>query len=150
MNAEKQKTATTELFDIIYKNVKMNSDRIVDIIKKANDSGLREELTKQLDDFEERAGKICVALLENGEEAKEESLINKIGAKIDTAFGTLMNSDTSKLAEILIESYGDSATQLTKAIREYENTNCSEESLGMARDVLALQETCIERMKCFL
>jgi hypothetical protein len=58
MNTVKEKTeknATQELLCELYKNVKMGSDSIINIMPKVNGKELRQEMTAELNRYEEFA-----------------------------------------------------------------------------------------------
>ena len=89
-------------------------------------------------------------LAREGEEAKEESFLTKMGAKMGMAMNTMMDSTTSHLAEMMIEGATMGVTDMTKLVREYENSNCSEEALSLAKEIIGFQEKTVEKMKAYL
>ena len=63
---------------------------------------------------------------------------------------TMMDSTSSHIAEMMMEGYTMGITDMTKDIREYENTKASESSLKLARDIVSYHEECFKKMKSFL
>jgi predicted translin family RNA/ssDNA-binding protein len=51
---------------------------------------------------------------------------------------------------MMMEGYTMGIADMTKDIREYENTTASEASLKLAREVVNYYERCYDRMKKFL
>lgn len=150
MNSVKEKTSDKTMLDAMYKNVKMGADSIIDILDKAKDKPFREELTAQIERYEEYASKIGKMICDDGSTPKEEKLMTKMSAKLGMAMNTMTDSSTSHLAQMVIEGATMGTTELTRLIREHENTNCSESTLKLARDVVKFEESTIETMKKFL
>ncbi|MBQ8345487.1 MAG: hypothetical protein IJY42_04375 [Clostridia bacterium] len=147
---QQNQTPTERLLGAMYKNVKMGADSILNILPKAEDKEMRSELTGLMDKFEGYAGRIREMLAREGEEAKEESFLTKMGAKMGMAMNTMMDSTTSHLAEMMIEGATMGVTDMTKLVREYENSNCSEEALSLAKEIIGFQEKTVEKMKAYL
>ena len=100
---EQNKTATEQLLDAMYKNVKMGADSILNILPMAQDKEMRTELTRQMEKFEGYATKISAMLHKEGESPKEEGFLTKMSAKMGMAMNTMLDSTTSHLAEMMIE-----------------------------------------------
>ena len=150
MNTVQEKTATQEFLGELYKNMKMGSDSIVNILPKVDGKELRQELTAELDRYEEFAKEIAKELHASGEEAKEDNILSKLGAKVGMAMNTMMDSTDSHIAQMMIEGATMGITENTKLIHEYENKNCSERSLKLARETVRFMEDSVERMKNYL
>ena len=150
MNSVKETVRDKTMLDAMYKNVKMGADSIIDILDKAKDKPFREELTAQIERYEEYASKIGKMICDDGNTPKEENLMAKMSAKVGMAMNTMTDSSTSHLAQMVIEGATMGTTELTRLIREHENTNCSESTLKLARDVVKFEEATIETMKKFL
>ena len=146
----KQSSATLKLLEALYKNVKMGSDSIIDIMPKVSDEELRSELTGELERYGEFSKKIETAILNMGEDAKDQGILAKIGTKMSVAMNTMMDSTTSHIAEMMIQGATMGVTDATKLLREYESTSCSEEALSIARELIKYEEDTVERLKKFL
>lgn len=142
--------ATKKLLDALYKNVKMGADSILDLMPKVGDEDMRSELTSELEKYDSFATEIKNMLLEIGEEAKDESILAKLGTKMSVTMNTLMDSTTSHIAEMMIQGGTMGITDATKTLREYENTSCSEEALSLAKRIIKYEEDTVERLKEFL
>ena len=141
---------TVEFLEQIYKNVKMGSESIVDLLPKVRDDGLRQEMTAQLNRYEEFAKKLGDMIYDGGETPKEEGLLAKMGIKIGMAMNTMTDATTSHLAQMMIEGATMGITENTKLIRQYENKSCSEKALSLARQTVSFMEDTVERMKKYL
>ena len=153
MNTVKEKTeknSTQELLCELYKNVKMGADSIINIMPKVSGKELRQEMTAELNRYEEFAKEIANELHEAGEEAKEDNILAKLGAKMGMAMNTMMDSTDSHIAQMMIEGATMGITENTKLIHEYENKHCSERSLKLARETVRFMEDSVERMKKYL
>ena len=143
-------SANAELLDKMYKNVKMGSDSMINIMNKVTDEGLRRELTSELTKYEDYSKQISQMIYDCGGRPKEENIVTKLSAKMGMAMNTMTDSTTSHLAEMVIEGATMGMTDMTKAVREYENSNCSEDALRLARDIATFEDNSIEKLKKFL
>ena len=144
------KTCTEEFLGDLYKNMKMGADSIVNILPKVQDGDLKQELTAELNRYEEFAKEIGNMLYEEGETPKEESFLAKLGAKMGMAMNTMMDSTSSHIAQMMIEGATMGITENTKLIRQYENKRCSEQALSLAKETVRFMEDSVERMKQYL
>lgn len=145
-----EKNSTQEFLGELYKNVKMGSDAIVNIMPKVTGKELRQELTAELNRYEEFAKEIANEITSAGNDPKEENILAKLGAKMGMAMNTMMDSTDSHIAQMMIEGATMGITENTKLIHEYENKHCSERSLKLARETVAFMEDSVERMKNYL
>ncbi len=141
---------TAELLDRMYKNVKMGAQSIVTLMPKVKKDELREEMTSELARFEEYSAEIKKMLNKQGIEAKEENVVTRLSSKAGIMMNSMMDSTASHIAEMMMEGYTMGIADMTKDIREYENSKASEASLKLARDIVAFQEDCFSKMKSFL
>ena len=146
------KTSTAHLLERLFKNVKMGSDSIMSLLPKidAENDKFKSDLTLQLNGYERFASRINTMLCEAGEEAKEDSIINKMSAKVGTTMNTLMDSSVSHIADMMIQGSTMGITDTTKLLREFENTSASEGALSLARDIIQFEDENSERMKAYL
>ena len=146
----KSNIATKKLLEDLYKNVQMGSDSIIDLMPKVGDENMKNELTCELEQYDSFAKEIRNILLDMGEDAKDESILAKLGTKMSVTMNTLMDSTTSHIAEMMIQGGTMGITDATKTLREYENTSCSEEALSLAKRIIKYEEDTVERLKEFL
>lgn len=152
MATAKTMSATAEMLEKLYKNVKMGADSITALLPKieSEDAKFKSDLTMQLSGYEELATRINTILREAGEQPREDSLMTKMSAKMGTAMNTLMDDSVSHIADMIIQGSTMGITDTIKVLREYENTSASEKSLALARDIIKFEEQNVERMKAYL
>lgn len=143
-------TATLNLLEAMYKNVRMGADSIIDIMPKVADEDMRTELTSELERYEKFSKEIEDIVLNMGEEAKDQGILAKLGTKMSVAMNTMVDSSRSHIAEMMIKGGTMGITDATKLLREYESTSCSEEALSIARRIIKYEEETVERLKKFL
>ena len=118
MNATKQKQQAKEdlFFNEIYKNAKMGADTVINILPHIKNDALRSIVTMQLDGYEKYAAHAAEALAERGLCAKEENFVARGFARIGVALGTMVDSSTGRIAEIMIDSSNMCITEMTKRL----------------------------------
>lgn len=141
---------TAVLLNELYQNLKMGADAIVNILPKVRDADLKQELTAQLNRYEEFAKEIGDQITEEGGTPKEEGMMAKLSAKAGMAMNTMMDSSSSHIAQMMIEGATMGITENTKLIRQYENKTCSEKALSLAKQSVRFMEDSVERMKRYL
>ena len=144
------KNETAELLDRMYKNVTMGSESIVTLMPKVKDEALRTEMTKELSKLENYSSKISKMLYEEGSEPKEDSVVSRMASKMGINMNTMLDSTSSHIAEMMMEGYTMGIADMTKDIRERENSKVSEASMKLAREIVAFQEDSFSQMKKFL
>ena len=111
---------------------------------------LREEMTAELNRYEDFAKQIGDAIYDEGDTPREDGFLTKLGAKMGMAMNTMMDDSDSHIAQMMIEGATMGITENVKLIRTYENKSCSEEALSLARDTVRFMEDTVERMKNYL
>ena len=85
-----------------------------------------------------------------GVEAKEENPMTKLWASVGMAMNTLTDSSDSHIAQMIAEGSTMGITDGIKLLRDYENTDVSEEALAFARDVIQFEEHNLEKAKSYI
>ena len=150
INQNEQRAQTTMLLEELYKNAKMGAEALLSMLPKVADSNMRRDLTAQLDGYEGYAKQAEQYLCEQGKEAKDAGVWQKMTAKVGIGVNTLMDSDTSHLAEMVIEGSNMNITASVKLLREYENCRVSEKALRLCRDMIDFEQRNVERMQNYL
>ena len=148
--ATKNEKCTADVLSKLYKYVKMGSDSIINLLPKVEEGELKTKLTKQLGGYEADAMELKKMLEELDVVPEEEGRITKMSSKIGIMMNTMIDSTASHIAQMIIEGSTMAITEITKLIREYENTSCSEKSITFARRIIEFEEKNIETMKAFL
>ena len=141
---------TPELLCYIYKNVKMGSDAIVDLLPKVKDSNFRAALTEQLGGYEKFADEAEKQLTPMGIEPREEPMMKKVMTKMGIAMNTMADASVGHMAEMLIKGSTMGNTDMTKHVREFEGEGCPEQALRLGRELITFEQNNIEKMKTFL
>ncbi len=144
---QQTKTREVEMLEKVYKNMKMGSDSMVNLMPAAKDDEFKKLMTAQLDGYEKFASEARGRLLSIGGEPKEENIMTKMWASVGMKMNTAMDSTTSHLAEMIIEGSNMGMTDTIKVLREYENTDVPEDSLRLLKDIIKFEEKNIEIMK---
>jgi len=141
---------TADLLQAVYKNVKMASDSILNLMPKVEDKQLKSDMTVQLSAYEAFASRTAKLLAEEGVKPEEEGTITKMAAKWGSMMNTLRDSTSSHIAEMMVEGATMGVNDMLKQIRESENTTVSESALRLARDVCRFEEKTVEEMRDYL
>ena len=150
INQNEQRAQTTMMLEELYKNAKMGAEALLSMLPKVADSNMRRDLTAQLDGYEGYAKQAEQYLCEQGKEAKDAGVWQKMTAKVGIGVNTLMDSDTSHLAEMVIEGSNMNITASVKLLREYENCRVSEKALRLCRDMIDSEQRNVDRMQNYL
>lgn len=150
MDTVKTKTATADLLQAVYKNVKMASDSILNVMPKVKNEKLKHEMTVQLSAFDAFASRTAKLLAKEGVKPEEGSTVTKLTSKWGTMVNTMIDSTASHIAEMMIEGATMGANDMIKQLREAENGTASEDSLQLARDVCTFEEKIVKDMKVYL
>ena len=142
--------ATATLLQAVYKNVKMGGDSLLNLMSKVRDERLKSAMTVQLSVYEAFSSRAAKLLGEEGIKPEDKGVVTKLSSKWGMAMNTMLDSTTSHLAEMIIEGATMGVNDMITQIREKENSNASEASLRLARDVCEFEEKTIEEMKAFL
>ena len=141
---------TATLLQEIYKNVKMASDSILNLMPKIKDPKLKNDLTVELSVYEAYASRAAKLLAEEGAKPEEEGTVTKLASKWGSMMNTMIDSTSTHIAEMIVEGATMGVNDMLKQIRECENTSVSESAMKLARDVCAYEEKTIEEMKEYL
>ena len=145
--AQKEKITTVELYQEVYKGCKMGADSLVNLLPKVNDESLRNEITAQLDRYEDYASQAREKLFDLDKTPKEENPISKRSAKMGVMMNTMLDATSSHIAQMIIEGCSMGITELLKAVHAYGEKDEAEQ---LARDVISFEESCSENMKKYL
>ncbi len=150
MSSVETMTKTAELAGLIYKDMKMGADSIINLLPKVEDEKIKARMTEQLDGYEKFAKQARRILEVEGVAPKEEGIMAKMGAKMGMSMKTMVDSTSSHIAELLMEGSVMGISELTRALRNFENTDCSEETLRMCRDIITFENDNLDKAKNYL
>ena len=147
MQATKATITEESFLGAIYKNSKMGADSIINLLPKVTDNGLKNEITAQLERYEEYASQARDKLFELDQSPKEENPLTKMGAKMGVMMNTMLDATSSHIAQMIIEGCSMGITELLKAVHAYDTKDDAEK---LAREVISFEESCSENMKKYL
>ena len=152
MNATKQMHREKEdlFFGEIYKNAKMGADTVINILPHIKNDALRSIVTMQLDGYEKYAAHAATALAERGLCAKEENFVARGLSRIGVAIGTMVDSSTGRIAEIMIDGSNMCITEMTKLLNEHEAQKSAKQAATLARELVRFEEQNLAVLKGYL
>jgi len=137
-----------ELANRIYENVRMASYAIDCIIEKIENEKLAKLLRKQNKFYLETVVKIEKFAKSQKFELKDINPILKGMSYISIKTKTIMNNDSPKLAEMLIQGTTMGITDSLKAMSEFKSKN--EKLTTIANDIISHEEEFVDSLKTFL
>ena len=150
MSKTVQPTATAELLGAVYKNVKMATDSLLSLMPKVKDEALKNDMTVQISVYDGFASRAAKLLAEEGCKPEEEGSITKLSAKMGMLMGTLKDSGTSHLAEMIIEGSVMGVNDMVKQIGEAEAKGVEGEALHLARALCEYEEKIAKELRSYL
>ena len=147
---KKTNGAEMALLDKMYKNVKMGSDSLINIMNRVNDESLKKELTAELTKYEDYAKQVSKKIYDCGGTPKEENVVAKMSAKMGMAMNTMTDSTTPHLAEMVIQGATMGMTDMKKSISEFSDSDVSQETMTLAKDIAAFEDNSVNKLKKFL
>lgn len=145
---EKEMNIENELANRIYENVRMASYAIDCIIEKIENKKLAELLRKQNKFYLSAVLDVEDFAKKSNFELKDINPISKGMSYISIKTKTIMNNDSPKLAEMLIQGTTMGITDTLKALSEFKSKN--EELNSIARSVVSHEEEFVDSLKTFL
>ena len=141
---------TAALLQAIYKNVKMASDSILNLMPKVKDAKLKNDLTVQLSVYEAYSSRAAKLLADEGVKPEDESTVTKLASKWGTMMNTMMDSTSTHLAKMVIEGATMGVNDMMEQIRDAKRGDVSEDVIRLAQDVCDYEERTVEQMRSYL
>ena len=139
---------TVELLQRTLENARMGEDAFGQLLDKARDQKLREELMYQQAQYRETVRTAEEQLFARGGVPHAKSSLSRMNAWMGMEMGTLLDRSPEHLADMVIQGQTMGVIEMTKARSEYVDADTAAQ--GVASDFLAKQQDGIERMKAFL
>ena len=133
----------------IYKNTKMGADAIINLLPHVKEDAMRTLMTRQLDGYEKYAARAAKHLEELGEQPREESLLTRWFARIGMAWGTMLDSTTSHIAEMMVKGSNMGITDMTKLLNAHADVH-AQDAARLANEVISFEEHNLECMRRYL
>ena len=128
----------------------MGSDSLINIMNRVNDESLKKELTAELTKYEDYAKQVSKKIYDCGGTPKEENMVAKMSAKMGMAMNTMTDSTTPHLAEMVIQGATMGMTDMKKSISEFSDSDVSQETMTLAKDIAAFEDNSVNKLKKFL
>ena len=144
------KSCTATVLNELYKNVDMSKESLLDVLPKIKNSEFSSEITSQLEEYSRFEKKLVPLIKAECADPKPQGVVSKMSAKLGIEMKTMMDPADERIAKMVIEGTTMGITDTIRLVRDYENSNCSEEALSLARELVSFQEKCVERTKKFL
>ena len=144
------RNCTKELLEELEKDVHMATLALNNIMPKVKNSDLSAEFVKELGKYSEYSDQISKMIRDAGGEPKDANVFSKITSKVGIEMNTLTDPTDEHIAQMAIEGTTMGITDIIRQLRDFENSNCSEEALSLAREIVSYQEKTVEKLKSFL
>jgi len=136
------------VLDELSKGACMGRDAIHFILDKVEDDKLKEELNRQYREYKEISEEINKIYPEYSEdEPHKTNAMNKVMTWYGIEMKTLMDSSTSKIAELLMQGTNMGIIE-GRRLLNHKDTN--EEINKLVEKYVEVQETAVEKLKTFL
>ncbi len=139
-----------QILNAVYKNVKMATDSLLNLMPKVHDEALKSDMTVQLSTYEAFASRAAKKLGEFGVKPEEEGMMTKIGAKMGCMMNTIKDSTAGHLAEMIIEGATMGINDMYKQVREGKAADIDPDIIQLCEDLLRYEEKTVEQMKEYL
>ncbi len=139
---------STELLQRTLENARMGEDALGQLLDKARDQRLREELMRQQDQYRAVVRSAESQLYAAGAVPRAKTGLARAGAWMGMEMETLMDRSPEHLADMVIQGSTMGVIEMTKARNELSDADA--QAQGIASDFVAKQQDGIDRMKAFL
>lgn len=138
-----------ELLAEIYRNCQLALESISDVLPEVEDEKLREEITRQHEEYEKISAQAAMLAKDKVLEVKEPNPMKKAMMWGSIKMNTLTDNSRSHIADMMIQGTVMGLTSLKTSYGERPE-NDDEEISALMRDLIALEEGFEERLKTYL
>ena len=139
--------ANETLLNELYKNTTMGGDSLVNLMDKAEDPGMRAEMTREIEKYREYSNRAAELLGKCGLKPEEPGMMAKAGSKMGMVFNTMLDTTTSHIAEMMINGAVMGIINIEKQLNSAEHDG---EARKLAEDVLAFEKSTADNLARFL
>lgn len=137
-----------EILKEVQKNTGMAVKAINTISEKVCDDIMKYELSKEKRKYSDIYNKAEDRLLQDKAEGYHGSAMEDMMLKSAINMNTMLNCSSSKIAELMIQGSNRGITSMWKSMNHHEGA--TETSLEIAKELMDLEEKCIEQLKRYL
>lgn len=138
-----------ELLAEIYRNCQLALESISDVLPEVEDEKLREEITKQHEEYEKISAQAALIAKNKALEVKEPNPMKKAMMWGSIKMNTLTDNSRSHIADMMIQGTVMGLTSLKTSYNERPEKD-DEEISALMRNLIALEEGFEERLKAYL
>lgn len=137
-----------ELLNFVYQNAQMGVETIHQILKAVEHEGLKKQLQRQMEEYEDFQKEAAGMLEQNGYDEKGIRSFEKIRTYLMVNFQTMTDRTTSHIAEMMMIGSNMGVIQAVKNLKKYDNVDKNVKDL-MER-LRKKEEQNLEKLKEFL
>lgn len=137
-----------EILKEVQKNTGMAVKAIATISEKVYDDKMRRELVRENKSYSDIYHKAEERLMQNKADEYHGNAMEDMMLKSAIHMNTMMNCSTSKIAELMIQGSNRGITSMWKSMNHHMDATGT--SMEVAKELMELEEECIERLKKYL
>ncbi|MDO4568545.1 MAG: hypothetical protein Q4B99_06265 [Clostridia bacterium] len=138
----------TELLQYIHKTAEIGCEGILSVLDYAQDDGLRDALTAQLEEYRAFERDAEHLLLERGERSADVGSVAKASAHVMSAAKLIPERSSSRIAEMTIEGNNMGISKTLKHLHNYAGDE--REIVDLATRLLAVQRENVRQLQAYL
>ncbi len=142
------RTTEIELLEHMVKSTEMGMDGIKNVLKKASEKKLRDELQDEYSEYEAIHRDASALLAERGEAPAGISAFAKVSSEMMTEIETAFDQSSSKLADMMIKGTTMGVTKSLKLMNSYDGDD--ERVKALCERLKKLEENRINNLKSYL
>lgn len=136
------------LLQAIVENGRMGADACEQLLKKAEEKKIREELMLERQQYEESVRDAEKRLYELGFKSHPKGPMARMGMWMGMEMNTMMDHSPAHIADMLIQGATMGIVDMTKARNSYPDADAH--CQGIASNLITRQQDAIDRLKAFL
>ena len=136
------------LLEFIFKNAKMGSETIEDLIDINENLKFRDELVYEKETYDDFVSKVNKIMKKMGKEAKDLSFFTEMQSYLMIKLETLKDKSSEHIAGMLMQGSTMGIVQITKKLREYKDSD--KEVVKLAKRLLEIEEKNFYELKKYL
>lgn len=149
MEEKKERKKSEELLAEVYRNCQLALESISDVLPEVEDEALKEEISRQHEEYEKISAKAAVLAKDKALEVKEPNPMKKAMMWTSVKMNTLADNSRSHIADMMIQGTVMGLTSLKTSYGE-RPVNDDEEISALANELISLEERFEERLKTYL
>lgn len=137
-----------KLFDALYQNAEMGTSSIKQIFPKVSDTKLKNELRKQLANYQGQENTIIGSMRAHNLKPQPLSKTTKLMSKMGICLNCAKDKSTEHIAEMLIQGTNMGIININKALNH--TVTASPKLVQEAKDMLSKEQAYIDNLKGYL